>query len=145
VQAIDLVGRKVPMQGGQVMRDLIAEIASTAGTLDRTAGLESVGARLSAGAAALERATNWVLGNGGPPALAAATPYLKLAGDVVGGWMLGKQALAAADSDDPWLQSKGALARLYASQVLAQAGGLADGVCAGPEDLEATPAAALAG
>jgi hypothetical protein len=104
-----------------------------------------VGRRLAAGVAALERATDWILANGGAPSLAAATPYLKLAGDVIGGWILGRQAIAAAGSDDPWLQGKAALARVYASQVLAQAGGLADGLMEGADDLEATAATALAG
>jgi hypothetical protein len=85
-----------------------------------------------------------VLDNGGAARLAAATPYLKLAGDVIGGAMLGRQALAAAGLDDPWMKSKGALARLYASQVLALAPGLADGLMDDPGDLETTPAAALA-
>src|SRR5689334_7582223 len=144
VQAIDLVGRKVPMQGGQVMRELLAEVQAAAATLSGTAGLEGVGERLAAGVAALEQATDWILANGGPPALAAATPYLKLAGDVIGGGMLGRQALAAAGSDDPWLKSKAALARIYASQVLSQASGLGRGLTEGAADLEATPAAALA-
>jgi len=79
-------------------------------------------------------------------ALSSATPFLKLAGDVVGGWVLGRQALAAAGSDDPWLKSKAALARVYASQVLALAPGLADAIADnGAEDLEATSADALAG
>jgi hypothetical protein len=64
---------------------------------------------------------------------------------VTGGWILGRQALAAAGSDDPWLKGKAALARVYASQVLSGAPGLADSVCEGPQDLEATPAEALAG
>jgi hypothetical protein len=59
--------------------------------------------------------------------------------------MLGRQALAAAGSDDPWLKSKAALARIFASQVLAQAPGLAEGLMEGAEDLESTSAAALAG
>ena len=42
------------------------------------------------------------------------------------------------------MKTKGALARLYASQVLALAPGLADGLMEGPEDIEATPATALA-
>jgi hypothetical protein len=42
------------------------------------------------------------------------------------------------------MKSKGALARLYASQVLALAPGLADGLADEAGDLEATPAAALA-
>jgi hypothetical protein len=51
----------------------------------------------------------------------------------------------AAGSDDPWLQSKGALARLYASQVLSGAPGLADAVMEGAGDLESVEAAMLAG
>jgi alkylation response protein AidB-like acyl-CoA dehydrogenase len=145
IQAIDLVGRKVRMAEGAVMRALCGELALTAESLTELPDLAPVGRRLAAGVAALERATDWILANGGAPSLAAATPYLKLAGDVIGGALLGRQALAAAGSDDPWLRSKAALARLYASQVLAQAPGLADGLMEGVEDLEATPAAALAG
>jgi len=145
IQAIDLVGRKLRMLDGAVMRGLCAEMALSADLLTETADLAPVGRRLATGIAALERATDWILANGGAASLAAATPYLKLAGDVIGGWILGRQALAAAGSDDPWLQGKAALARVYASQVLAQAPGLADGLMEGPEDLEATTAAALAG
>ena len=145
IQAIDLVGRKLRMLDGAVMRGLCAEMALSADLLTETADLAPVGRRLATGIAALERATDWMLANGGAASLAAATPYLKLAGDVIGGWILGRQALAAAGSDDPWLQGKAALARVYASQVLAQAPGLADGLMEGPEDLEATTAAALAG
>jgi alkylation response protein AidB-like acyl-CoA dehydrogenase len=144
IQAIDLVGRKVRMAEGAVMRSLCTELALTAESLTELPELASVGRRLAAGVGALERATDWVLANGGAPSLAAATPFLKLAGDVIGGAMLGRQALAAAGSDDPWLKGKAALARLYASQVLAQAPGLADGLMEGVEDLEATSAAALA-
>jgi hypothetical protein len=126
------------------VRGLCAELALTAESLTEVPELASVGRRLAVGVAALERATDWLLANRGAPSLAAATPYLKLAGDVIGGAMLGRQALAAAGSEDPWLKSKVALARVYAGQVLAQAGGLADGLMDGPDDLEATPAAALA-
>ncbi|HEY0437271.1 MAG TPA: acyl-CoA dehydrogenase, partial [Phenylobacterium sp.] len=144
IQAIDLVGRKVPMADGGVMRGLCAELAMTAESLTEVPELTGVGQRLAAGVAALERATDWVLANGGADRLAAATPYLKLAGDVIGGAMLGRQALAAAGSDDPWLKGKGALARVYAGAVLSQAPGLADGLTDGASDLEATSAAALA-
>ncbi|WP_372783783.1 acyl-CoA dehydrogenase [Phenylobacterium sp.] len=144
IQAIDLVGRKVGMADGAVMRSLCAELALTAENLTEVPDLASVGRRLAAGVAALERATDWLLANRGAPSLAAATPYLKLAGDVIGGALLGRQALAAAGSDDPWLKGKAALARVFAGQVLAQAPGLADGLMDGAEDLESTPASALA-
>jgi alkylation response protein AidB-like acyl-CoA dehydrogenase len=143
IQAIDLVGRKVPMENGAVMDALCADMHSTAAELKASAGLEIVGGRLEAGVAALEQATDWVLKNKGPNALAGATPYLKLAGDVIGGWMLARQALAVADGADDWSKSKAALARIYAGQVLAQAQGLADGVMDGADDLEAVSAGAL--
>ena len=145
IQAMDLVGRKVRLNGGETLRALCAEITLTAETLTQTAELDGVGRRLAAGVAALERATDWLVGADNIAALAAATPFLKLAGDVCGGWILGRQALAAAGSDDPWLQSKGALARLYASQVLTAAPGLADAITESGPDLAETHAAALAG
>jgi len=145
IQAIDLAGRKLGMDGGETMRGFTAEMATTAEALGAIPELQPVGARLAAGVAALDRAGDWLLAHRGADSLAGATAYLKLAGDVAGGWVLGRQALAAAGAADPWLRSKAALARLYASQVLAQAPGLAEGVMDGAADLEATSAAALAG
>ena len=143
IQAIDLVGRKIRTDDGAAIHGLCAEMAAGADVLSRTPELAQVGRRLTTGVAALERATDWLLTNGGAASLAGATPYLKLCGDVIGGWMLGRQALAAAGSDDPWLQGKAALARVYAAQVLTGASGLADSVVEGAADLEATPASAL--
>jgi hypothetical protein len=139
------VGRKVGMAGGAVMREVCAEMLLTAQALTDSPELAVVGRRLAQGAAALEHATGWVLAHRGPDALTAATPYLKLAGDVIGGWMLGRQALAASGSEDPWLKGKAALARLYSGQVLSLAPGIAEGLTDGGADLEATAAAALVG
>ena len=143
IQAIDLIGRKVAMQDGAVMDALCAEMHETAQALQGDPALGGVAAHLEAGVAALERATDWVLQNKGPNALAGATPYLKLAGDVIGGWMLARQAQAVADGQDAWSKSKPALARVFASQVLAQAPGLAAGVMDGADDFEAVGAEAL--
>jgi hypothetical protein len=143
IQAIDLVGRKAPMEDGAVMDALCAEMHDAVRQLRAAPGLERVADRLDAGIAALERATDWILSHKGPDALTAATPYLKLAGDVIGGWVLARQALATAAGSDDWSKSKAALARLYAGQVLAQAPGLADGVMDGAGDLETVSAQAL--
>ncbi len=143
IQAIDLVGRKVPMDDGSVMDALCAEMHEAVGELRGVAGLAPVADRLEPAIAALERATDWILANKGPNALSAATPYLRLAGDVIGGWVLAKQALATAAATDDWSQSKSAIARFYAAQVLAQAPGLADGVLDGAGDLESVSAQAL--
>jgi hypothetical protein len=64
---------------------------------------------------------------------------------VIGGWMLGREALLTGAAAEPWLAAKSPLTRLYASQVLAQAPGLAAGVMAGGDDLEAVSAEALTG
>ncbi|MBL8554545.1 MAG: acyl-CoA dehydrogenase [Phenylobacterium sp.] len=147
IQAMDLIGRKLRANGGETLKALCGEMALTAELLTETAELAAVGRRLAAAIAALERAADRALGADNIAALAMATPFLKLAGDVVGGWILGRQALAAAaaGADDPWLKAKGALARLYASQVLTQASGVADGLAESADDLADTPAHALAG
>jgi len=145
VQAADLVGRKVRSNAGETMRGLCGEMALTAGVLADSPSLAPVGRRLAAGVAALEQATAWLLSADNASALAASVPYLKLAGDVIGGWILGRQALAAEGSDDPWLKSKGALARLYAAQVLSLTPSLAEGLADGWEDLEHVTADSLAG
>jgi hypothetical protein len=74
--------------------------------------------------------------------MAGATAYLKLAGDVVGGHVLARQAAAAGDGDD-WARGKRALYSLYASQVLSGTGGLARAITAGAADLEALSPSAL--
>ena len=143
IQAMDLAGRKLAMQDGGVMDALCAEMNETVILLNTKPDLQVVGDRLGLGVTALEQATDWMLAHKGPDALSGATTYLKLAGDVIGGWMLAKQALATADGDDDWSKSKSGLARVYAGQVLAQAPGLADGVMQGGADLERLSAESL--
>jgi len=143
IQAIDLAGRKLSTGDGAAMKSLAAEMRDTAQALAAAPDLAQAGTYLAHGVSALEQATDWLLAHRGADSLAGATAYLKLAGDVIGGWVLGREALAAAGESEPRLAGKGALARLYAAQVLAQAPGLADGVTAGAADLEAMAPEAL--
>jgi hypothetical protein len=78
--------------------------------------------------------------------LAGATPYLKLLGDVVGGWLLGKEALAASaklvaqEGPADYWRTRIALARVFAQQILSQSPGLTQAVTQGAVDLyRATP------
>jgi hypothetical protein len=152
IHAIDLVGRKLLLGGGRAVRDLIGEIAVTAVSLQTADDvlLHAIGARLEAGVAAAETATDWLetrRGQSDADLLAGATLYLKLLGDVIGGWMQGKGALAAAarlaagEGPEDFYRGKIALARLYAEQVLALAPGMAAAVAQGAEVLEVTPEA----
>ncbi|HEX4742627.1 MAG TPA: acyl-CoA dehydrogenase [Caulobacteraceae bacterium] len=153
IQAIDLMGRKLAIGKGRAVRELVAEIFPTAAALKSAddAWLHAIGARLEAGLAAVQSASGWMLerrGHAQPDALAGATPYLRLMGDVVGGWMLAKGALAASrrlaagEGPQDFYRTRIGLARIYAEQVLAQAPGLAAAATQGAIDLfRATPEA----
>jgi len=109
IQALDLAGRKLGMADGAGMKALCAEIAGGLQGFD-----PALHEALRSGVAALETATAWMIERRGTAdGMAGAWPYLMLAGDVVGGWMLARAAAA-----DP---ERLGLARLYADYVLAAA------------------------
>jgi len=138
IQAIDLVMRKVPMDGGGTVRAFLTEIDALDGTLgeagERFHGLR---ASLREALAALTSATEWLLACEHPKdALAAATPYLEMFGTVAGGYYLAREALhAAATAPDPWLEAKIDTALFYARQLLPRTGGLLPAVTAGAGQL----------
>ena len=132
IQAMDLVGRKLAMADGKAVADLISEMRELALSVG-----EGVGVLLSAGIDAVERASHGLSKAQGPGAMAGAAAYLKLFGDVLGGALLCKGALAAASGDDEaWARDRAALARFYAEQVLVGAPALADAALAGDEALK---------
>ena len=128
IQAIDLVGRKLSMDGGAAAKAVIAEMKATLPALGKLFAGKPVD-RLATAIEAVEDATLWLLDAKadtarGADVLAAADAYLKLLGDVVGGWMLAKGALAAqvrldaGDGDSVWLDGKITLYEIYAANVL---------------------------
>jgi alkylation response protein AidB-like acyl-CoA dehydrogenase len=142
IQAIDLVIRKVPMRGGGVVRDLLAQMEALDGEL-AAAGPELARVRvaLANGVSALREATGWIMSHGlAEPndALAGATPYLRLFGLVIGSWLWARSALVASrllhnagGSDVVFLQEKIGTACFYAEQLLPQAAGLLPAITAG--------------
>ena len=128
IQAMDLVGRKLSMNGGESAKAVIADMKTTLDDLGRLYSGKPV-ERFATAIEAVEDATLWLLdqkadANAAADVLAAADAYLKLLGDVVGGWMLAKGALAAKarldanDGDPAWLQGKLDLYEVYAANVL---------------------------
>jgi hypothetical protein len=128
IQAMDLVGRKLSQDGGQAARDLIADMKVTLAQLPMVYSGKPV-ERLAAAVEAVEDATLWLIDAKSDPArgadvLAAADAYLKLVGDVAGGWMLARGALYARDQldggqgDPTWLEGKITLYEVYAANVL---------------------------
>ncbi len=127
IQALDLVGRKLAMDGGGHLRALIAEMAADTDALPSDGDLGAIRPFLLQGIEALETASEWLTGhNSGDfdDSAAGATPYLRMFGIVTGGWLLAKQAVAAheqlATRDDPFLRAKIATARFFAEQILPQ-------------------------
>jgi len=146
IQAIDLVTRKVPMRGGGVVADLLAQMQALDPEL-AAAGPELAAMRsaLASGVSVLREATDWIMSRGlAEPndALAGATPYLRLSGLVIGGWLLARSALAASrllgdagGSDVIFLRAKIGTARFYTEQLLPQTAGLLPAVTAGARPL----------
>ena len=155
IQAMDLVGRKLSMDGGDSAKALIADMKLTLIEIDRLYTGKPV-ERLATAIEAVEDATLWLLdrkaaADGAADVLAGADAYLKLMGDVVGGWMLAKGALAAkarldAGNGDPvWLQGKLDLYELYAANVLGHVSSRLAAVGQGGELLQGLTVEALAG
>jgi alkylation response protein AidB-like acyl-CoA dehydrogenase len=146
IQAMDLVGRKLPMRAGGVIGDFLGMIEATAAEVSAAGeALAPIGERLAAGHRVLKEATDWLMTNGlADPnnALAGATPYLRMSGFVTGGWLLARSALAAqrkldAGASDDLLTQKVVTARFFCDQLMPQADGLLASVTAGPADLAA--------
>ena len=105
---------------------------------------EVIRSRLSDSLGHLREATGWLLAQKDPnDALGGATPYLELFGIVAGGFYLAKLALAAAGSDDPWVQAKIDTAVFYAANILPRSAGLYPAATSGASTLFAVDAADL--
>jgi len=133
------------MRGGAVVADLVARMRATAARLaDGPAELHPIGARLAEAVDVFEEAAQWLgaqLAADVRDALGGATPFLRLASQTVGGWLLGEAALVARTEldagrgDRAFLESKVVTARFYADNLLPLVKGLLDPVRAGAADL----------
>ncbi|WP_323671582.1 acyl-CoA dehydrogenase, partial [Candidatus Poriferisodalis multihospitum] len=156
IQAADLAFRKLPLDGGKAMARLIGQIGETAAELAASddADLKAISASLSAGAEAFGNAAMWLgtqLASAPNDVAAGSTPFMRLAGVVVGGWLLARSAQAAANllaeqglsvaeardaggsgpSGPQFLADKIATAHFYATQILSGAAGLVPAVTGG--------------
>ena len=155
IQAMDLVGRKLSMDGGQAARDLITDMKKTLAELSRLYSGKPV-ERFATAIEAVEDATLWLLDRKADTAaaadvLAGADAYLKLLGDVAGGWLLAKGALLArarldaGDGDPAWLEGKMDLYEVYAANVLGHVSSRLAAVGQGGDLLQRMTVEALAG
>jgi alkylation response protein AidB-like acyl-CoA dehydrogenase len=139
IQAIDLVTRKLPLEGGKVLETYIGELKRTAEEVRASNRPEfgRMGERLSAAADALADASRWLGGalqQNPEAALSGAQPYLRLFGLAAGGTYLARGALAAARAAGAGSAAQRiALARFFAENLSVAAPGLRDAITAGAD------------
>jgi acyl-CoA dehydrogenase len=142
IQAIDLVTRKIPLEGGKVVALYIDELRRTVASIrsSNTPGLGETATRLGEAVESLERATLWLNSQrSSDAALAGATPYLRLFGNAAGGCLLAEDALASLRAGDG--AGRSALARFFAENIAIQASNLERSVTEGAESIIGAQAA----
>ncbi len=152
IQAIDMVTRKLPMQGGAVVRGFIAEMQETADRcrqLNRPA-FAQIGEALDNALGVMTQATDWMLAHiadAPNDCLAGATPYLRLAGTVSNGYFLARMAMTRAQDADTDSHAGAAIATalFFALNHLPLSAGLAASATAGAAHLYAVSDAQLGG
>ncbi len=125
IQALDLVGRKLPANGGRAAMALLGEIGAWLKTNDADENLKPLLGPMSASLGHLQQATLWLMQNGmaAPDnAGAAATDYMHLFGLVTLGYLWLKMAKVAYGETDSgsaeFRQAKQACALFYVQRIL---------------------------
>jgi hypothetical protein len=148
IQAMDLVGRKLPRDGGRAIRAFLELVGREIAEARAAGDPGGVGAALELALADLQAATLWLAQNGmADPdnAGAGAYAYMDLMGLVSLGWMWLKmaaassRALAQGTGEVAFHEAKLATARFYAQRELPLSGALRKKIEAGAETLMRIP------
>jgi alkylation response protein AidB-like acyl-CoA dehydrogenase len=126
IQALDLVGRKLPRDGGRAIMTFFGEVAAFAKQHGADDAMKPFIAPLSTALGDLQKATTWLMQNAltkPDNAGAAATDYLHLFGFVTLGYMWAKMAKVALDKiaqsgATPYLSTKLVTGRFYMERML---------------------------
>ena len=131
IQAIDLLLRKLPLGGGAVVDDLLAQVEKEAGDTPALAATRNALGYLRA-ATTEGRMLD---------ALAGATPFLRMVGNVLGDWLLQRGAnaarslLDAGTGDAEFLKRRVAVADFFRTRILPTTVGLEPVVGVGHDGL----------
>ncbi|GAA0642924.1 acyl-CoA dehydrogenase family protein [Sphingomonas ursincola] len=140
IQAADLVGRKLGMAGGDVVRGLIAEVQADAGNHPALASL----------AGDVAEVTEYMVGANVDDRLAGSYPYCTMMAVMTAGWLMLRQShaaqamLDAAEGNAEFLKAKLVTTRFYLERMVPEASGLKAAAMAGADLLYALDAEALA-
>ena len=149
IQALDLMFRKLPLDNGQAMQRLLGDVQKVIDDMKNDDEIiSSMAEKLQKEVDTLSEVTLWLGGRMLEGELvdasAAATPYLKMFGQVLGGYYMGKAAILAnkkyKETNDEFYSDKLPLSKFYIEQLLPLSSGYASAVTAGKEDLYAMKA-----
>tara|TARA_B100000941_G_scaffold72730_1_gene49389 strand:+ start:1020 stop:2807 length:1788 start_codon:yes stop_codon:yes gene_type:complete len=149
IQALDLMFRKLPLDNGQAMQRLLGDVQKVIDDMKNDDEIiSSMAEKLQKEVDTLSEVTMWLGGRMLEGELvdasAAATPYLKMFGQVLGGYYMGKAAILAnkkyKETNDEFYSDKLTLSKFYIEQLLPLSSGYASAVTAGKEDLYAMKA-----
>jgi hypothetical protein len=140
IQAADLVGRKLGLQGGAVLRSLLDEIRTS-----------PEGGHLAELAAAVEEVASSMASASPDDRLAGSYPLLTMLSVLVAGWLMARQETIAAsmlgggEGDPMFLRMKAAAAAYFRTAIVPEATGLKSAAMSVDESLlYAVPAEAFA-
>ncbi|MBI1649575.1 acyl-CoA dehydrogenase [Hyphomicrobium sulfonivorans] len=144
VQAMDLAGRKLSLEGGALPKRFFALVRRDVESAAATApSVKDVSAEVLAALARLETTTTALQAASQSDAAAvgsAATDYLKLFALTAIGWMWVRMAVAARAGETPLEQRKVTVAKFYSERLLPQTQGLAAAIAAGSNSTMVLPA-----
>jgi alkylation response protein AidB-like acyl-CoA dehydrogenase len=147
IQAMDLVGRKLPRDGGRAVRSFFALVGQDIAEAKAAGDPAGVAAALEPALQDLQAATMWLAQNAAADpdnAGAGAYAYMDLMGLVTLGWMWLKMAKAAENAQDTaFREAKLATARFYGERELPTSIALRRKIEAGAETLMKIPAEAF--
>jgi alkylation response protein AidB-like acyl-CoA dehydrogenase len=126
IQALDLVGRKLPRAGGRAVMAFFGEVAAFAKDHGADEAMKPYIAPLSTALGHLQQATTWLMQNAlAKPdnAGAGATDYMQLFGLVSFGYMWARMAKVALDkiaggASEPYLSTKLVTGRFFMERML---------------------------
>ena len=148
IQALDLVGRKLPKDGGKAMMAFFSEVRQFVKDNGEDDDLQPYLKPLSEGLGHLEAATMWFMQNAmAEPdnAGAGATDYMHLFGLVALGYMwvrmvkAADEKLASGEKSEEFVETKKILARFWMERVMPDTASHLAHITAGAETVMALP------
>jgi hypothetical protein len=148
VQAMDLLGRKVPEGNGRLVRRFVEMVERDLASAGENESLRPIVDPVRDGVVALVRVTSAIMSRASkdPDEIgAAATDYLRLFGLVSTGWRWVRMAVTAQEKggNDPFAAAKLTTAHFYVTRLLPQAHAYARQIDAGGAPVMALDASAF--